>query len=181
MATATVGASGATFRGLAESSLTEPTQVGAAATRPLLTDEKERRVPLPLRGSRALVFMVSGHEPAWFYHALHGFQQLLQLPPGWDSYEAKLIEDDVIVRAAEVLVALPLPVDAPAPCIVPGSSGSVQLEWHEAGADIEIHVSAGGHVSAYLSDHRTGQEVDFEMLDLEAYANLGEVLAGLAR
>lgn len=178
MATATVGRAGSLFKGLSESWLNEPVVSGTAATRPLLTDDIERRVVLTLRSGR-LVFGVSGSEPTWFYPTLHSLQGLLALADGWDSYDAKVIADDVIVRAAEALVEVQPPGDAPAPAVVPGPSGSVQIEWHDAGMDIEIHISASGHASAFLADYEASAEADFEKLDVEARGILSGALARL--
>ena len=177
MATATVGGLRPASIGLAESSLREPLRADTAATRSLLTDEAEKRVRLPLRG-RSLLFELSGDEPKWFYPTLSCFQQLLQLPEGWDSYGADVITDEAIVGAAEALVQLQLPFEAPPPSVVPGSSGSVQLEWHAAGADVEIYVSPEGHLAAFLSD--AGQELEFETLCGVAVAKLGQVLFRMA-
>ncbi|HEX9633832.1 MAG TPA: hypothetical protein VGA02_15325, partial [Gemmatimonadales bacterium] len=141
-------------------------------------DIVERRVPLPLRNGR-LVFTVVGPEPRWLYPALHSLQRVMHLPEGWDSYGGKIIDDDVVARAAEVLVTLPLPAEAPAPSVVPGSAGSLQLEWHEAGVDVEIHISAIGQVSVFLSESESGPEFEFETLDSDARVRLGEVLVGL--
>lgn len=57
---------------------------------------------------------------------------------GWDSYGAKMIDREAIA-AAQQLVLRGLPAgDWQA---VPGPDGSVQLELHEGGIDIEICVS----------------------------------------
>jgi len=39
--------------------------------------------------------------------------------------------------------------DAPIPQIVPGASGDLQIEWHLAGGDIELHVRGPNDVIAY--------------------------------
>jgi hypothetical protein len=178
MATTTVGAASAAFKGLAESFLKEPVSA-VAATRSLLTDEARRPVELSLRSGR-LVFSVTDDGPDWLYPTLTLFQQLLQLRDDWDSYGANMISDDAIIRAAEVLVMLPVAADAP--CVVPGSSGSIQLEWHKIDTDVEVHIDPSGRVSASLANDRTGRELEFEALDLRdpnTRAKLGEVFTEL--
>ena len=160
---------------LAESSLIETPESETAPS--LLTDQIERQVRLPLRRS-FLEFRITGEEPKWLYPTLSSFQELLQLPEDWDSYGASLITDEAIAGAAEVLVGLHPPLEAPQPDVVPGSSGSVQLEWHRSGADVEIHISSAGHVTAFLFD--SGEDVEFETIDQEARVRLSRVLYRMA-
>lgn len=67
------------------------------------------------------------------------WQALGRLKDNWDSYGAKPLDKAVIERAREVW--------GRAMCYgerwqaVPGSDGSIQLELHEDGWDIEIHIS----------------------------------------
>ena len=173
MATATVG-SAPTYR-LAEPSLIEAPQVKKPPS--LLTEPIEWSVKVPLRSS-VLEFRITGEEPKWLYPTLSHFQELLQLPEGWDSYGASLISEEAIAGAADVLVQLKLPLEAPEPSVVPGSSGSVQLEWHRYGADVEIHISSAGDATAFLSDE--GEEYEFEMIDQEAAGKFLEVLSRMA-
>ena len=173
MATATVGS--APISRLAEPSLIEAPEVKNPPS--LLTEPIEWSVRLPLRGS-LLEFQITGEEPKWLYPTLASFQELLQLPEGWDSYGGSPISDEAIAGAAEVLVRLKLPLEAPEPSVVPGSSGSVQLEWHRCGADVEIHISPAGDATAFLSD--TTEEHEFETIDSEAGVRLSKALSCMA-
>lgn len=71
------------------------------------------------------------------------------LPANWDGYGAPRIEERALFLArslAEVITAHP-------PQVVAGGSGSVQLEWHQNGLDVELCVSPDGKsVSAYIGD-----------------------------
>jgi hypothetical protein len=69
--------------------------------------------------------------------AMKQLAEMRHLLANWDSYGAKMIDGAVIAKAQELLPTL-LPGDWWA---VPGSDGSVQLELHANGFDIEIHVS----------------------------------------
>ena len=175
MATASIGFPPLVLVNLAESSLTEAQD--AATSRSLLTEESQRTVVLPLRDS-FLQFRVTGEEPKWFYPTLACFRKLLKLRAGWDSYRASVITNEAIAGAAKVLVHLQPPLEAPQPNVVPGSSGSVQLEWHKAGLDVEIHVSSAGNVTAFLSTE--GGEYEFETIDHDTADRLGKVLSRMA-
>ena len=104
-------------------------------------------------------------------------RKLLELPEGWDSYGAGVISDEAISGAAEVLAKLKLPSEAPRPNVVPGSSGSVQLEWHGCGVDVEIHISPAGAAAALLCDR--GEDYEFEMIGREAAERIRQVLSRL--
>ena len=121
---------------------------------------------------------MTGEEPRWLYRTLSCLKELLELPEGWDSYDASIITDEAIAGAADVLERLQLPMETPQPDVVPGSSGSVQLEWHRSGADVEIHISSAGHATAFLSG--SGEYVEFETIDQEARLRLSGVLSPMA-
>lgn len=59
--------------------------------------------------------------------------QMRHLPRGWDSYDACQISETAIQAALRLLEVLPGCWHA-----VPVSDGSVQLEQHSDGVDIEI-------------------------------------------
>ena len=64
---------------------------------------------------------------------------LLELKPGWDSYDGKAISPVVVGRAAAIGSRLADLFSEP-PTYVPLSSGDVQIEWHCDGWDVEIAV-----------------------------------------
>jgi len=64
-------------------------------------------------------------------------RQMAHLEKGWDSYGARPIDQRAIDRAVLMLDSLQGNWQA-----VPCSDGSVQLELHEGGFDIEITISA---------------------------------------
>lgn len=47
------------------------------------------------------------------------------------------------------MLASACPLDAPAPQIVPGPNGDLQLEWHTEAMDIELHIRAPYDVDAW--------------------------------
>ena len=125
-----------------------------------------------------MAFRITGEEPGRLNPTLSCLKELLELPEGWDSYGASVITDEAIVGAVDVLERLRLPMVAPQPDVVPGSSGSVQLEWHRSGADVEIHISSAGHATAFLSG--SGEYVEFETIDQEARLRLSRGLSLMA-
>lgn len=64
-------------------------------------------------------------------------RDMRKLGARWDSYQAKPIYDECINRANDLLDILPGDGWEAVPC----ADGSVQLEQHRHGIDIEIHVS----------------------------------------
>jgi hypothetical protein len=49
-------------------------------------------------------------------------------------------------------------LDAPAPQIVPGSNGDLQIEWHTETIDIELHICAPYEVQAWRLTSSTGDD-----------------------
>lgn len=67
---------------------------------------------------------------------------LLELPNGWDSYGARRVDGERVKATLDLLLEL-LCDDTPPPSCVPVSDGSVQLEWHTGGVDLEVSVLPG--------------------------------------
>jgi len=79
--------------------------------------------------------------PAWMSSAIARLNALLCLPQNWNSYGSLPIKPATIRRAFQFMVHA-LPLQAPAPAIVPTPSGGIQLEWHQDGIDLEIELLA---------------------------------------
>jgi hypothetical protein len=63
--------------------------------------------------------------------------ELCNLEANWDSYGAKPIDREVVGEAIALYLKLPYADWTP----VPGSDGSVQLERHADGYDIEVYIA----------------------------------------
>lgn len=61
---------------------------------------------------------------------------LAELEHNWDSYGALPISMETLCMAEHMIKA----TDVPGVQIVPGSDGSVQLEWHTKELDMEIWI-----------------------------------------
>lgn len=84
---------------------------------------------------------------------------LLQLPRGWNSYDAEPVSDAAFEQATEFLTMY-LVEGVAYPVLVPTVRGGVQLEWHRQGVDVEVEISPDGSVSWCADDRRTGEEFE---------------------
>jgi hypothetical protein len=78
------------------------------------------------------------------------------LPVGWNGYGAGPVNFNTANFALRVLESV-CSSDTPAPSIVPGSSGDLQIEWHLETGDIEIHIRAPYDVHAWCETVETGR------------------------
>jgi hypothetical protein len=88
--------------------------------------------------------------------------ELLELPPGWNSYNAKPITKEN-VNFAFSLLARTMRADTPAPNVVPMVRGGVQLEWHTRGINLEISIYSPTDVRFLAEDVRCNDSVDGEL------------------
>lgn len=94
---------------------------------------------------RVLIEDVDGR---WGDEVRNKLQSLVRLSPGWDGYEAIPVSFTNAVFALQMLEKV-CTSNTPAPAIVPGVEGDLQLEWHTAKGDIELHVLAPNNVHAW--------------------------------
>lgn len=80
---------------------------------------------------------------------LQRIEALVALGAGWDTYGSQPIRPAVALHAVRLLAAI-LSDDVPTPSIVPTSTGGLQLEWHQRGADLELEVSPDKSVIVFL-------------------------------
>ena len=79
-------------------------------------------------------------------------QELTQLPIGWDGYRGQPVHEDNAYEARKILTAFMLSSrKLPDPSVVPGSDGSIQLEWHTEGVSIELKIDLHGESDASYS------------------------------
>lgn len=83
--------------------------------------------------------------------------ELTALPRGWDGYNAPAVSFDTANFALQMLEGIS-PAEAPAPQIVPGSAGDLQIEWHTDNGDIELHVRRPYAVEGWFVDAVAGGE-----------------------
>jgi hypothetical protein len=95
--------------------------------------------------------------------------ELLELPPGWNSYNAKPISKENVNFALRVL-SQTMRANTPAPTVVPMVRGGVQLEWHTRGINLELSIYSPTKVSFFAEDVRGGKTAEGEKFDLAVLA-----------
>ena len=108
----------------------------------------------------------------WMRDLRDRFDELTSLPKGWDGYNGRPVSFTCAHFAANLLERLANP-EVPAPYLVPGSDGTVQLEWHRNNFDVEIEVLAPYQVIAtrysYDSDAAEELHLDSDFTKLQVW------------
>jgi len=107
-------------------------------------------------------FVSYATEEDWFAAAANRFRHLVALKKGWDGYAAGAVDPMTVAFATSMLHQL-CRTTTPAPQIVPGVDGDLQIEWHEPTASIELHVIAPNRVRAWKLDNVSGEESELEL------------------
>lgn len=105
--------------------------------------------------TRGVELVFSYEPPAWAAKTMGDLLELLELPEGWNTYNAQQVEPDVVRQASDVLFGV-VEHQVPRPAIVPTAQGGVQIEWH-GDADVEIEIRPNGSVGFLVDD----DELDF--------------------
>lgn len=98
-------------------------------------------------------------EYRWHKAALDQLNDLVALERGWDGYRAGPVRFDTANFALQMLERA-CAEDTPCPQIVPGADGDLQIEWHFANGDIELHVRGPLQVSAWACIDGVEQEAE---------------------
>ena len=107
-------------------------------------------------------YAVPPRNQKWREQVVSKLESLMRLPSGWDGYVAKPISFNCASFSLSLLDSV-CAADFPAPSIVPGLDGDLQLEWHTADADIELHIRNPNDVHAWRSVVGNGQEDDLKL------------------
>lgn len=105
---------------------------------------------------------VEGDRSDWNASLSKRFDDLCALRKGWDGYRGQPVSFACARFAATILEHL-YTDGLPAPSLVPGSDGTLQIEWHRSQYDIELDVLAPNKVVAYRYDHLIDQEDEFDI------------------
>ena len=100
---------------------------------------------------------VPHNQSIWVQELAPRFEDLVKLKPGWDGYLGIPVSFSNATFAANLLETLCLNT-LPAPSLVPGTDGTLQLEWHINGYDLEIDVLGANNVVATRFCHQTEEE-----------------------
>lgn len=100
----------------------------------------------------------------WIEELLPKFEELMRLPVGWDGYSGLPVSFQCVCFALQLIASLST-AEIEAPQVVPGSDGSLQLEWHNYGYDVELNILALFEVVAFRKNVNTGaiEELDLTM------------------
>ena len=114
---------------------------------------------LTLRGARV---RVTHPRSRWVAELKDRFDELTALPRGWDGYAGRSVSFNCAQFAANLIERL-FVENVPAPQLVPGGDGTLQLEWHQNQFDVEIDVLGPYDVLAMRRDLRTGLVEELEL------------------
>lgn len=98
--------------------------------------------------------------PAWIQATLKQIDEISALELNWDSYGAPVISPSRILQAYKVVRSI-MHDRAPIPNLVPTSDGSIQIEWHANGVDLEILLVSDADLDVSFEDLR-GEVPSFE-------------------
>jgi hypothetical protein len=87
----------------------------------------------------------------WVKRTVESMRSVFSLPHNWDSYGAPRIAFENVKYAFNLLV-FTMDDNTPPPNVVPTPEGSVQLEWHEGGIDLELEVISPYRIYASYED-----------------------------
>jgi hypothetical protein len=99
---------------------------------------------------------------------------LMALPENWDGFGGVAVSEETRTRVFKLLDAVTSPRDV-LPSLVPGTDGSVNLEWHRPDLFFEICVEPSGHVTAYFHDVKAGDEREMDYHSIEP--RVGDLIA----
>ena len=98
---------------------------------------------------------------AWMVELKQRLSELKNLPEGWAGDASIPVSPEIAEFSVYVLNALYREA-VPHPFLIPGTDGSMQMEWHCGGYDIELHVRAPYKIDAWRDNTALG--IDDELL-----------------
>jgi hypothetical protein len=104
-----------------------------------------------------LIVIEANH--SWRSQVLKRLKEICDLKLGWDGYQAQPVSLANMIFALNMLEST-CGNAIPAPQIVPGVNGDLQIEWHTLQGDVELHVIAPNRVRAWRSRVGPAQRED---------------------
>lgn len=98
----------------------------------------------------------------WLLPVLESLEELADLPANWNSYGAPPIQQESILAALQLL-ANTMRDHSPVPFIVPTAKGTVLLEWHTKGIDLEIDVLGYHRFHVVAEDSKRNEEIEEDL------------------
>ncbi len=106
-----------------------------------------------------IVMEFPGEKPFWLDQVMARISRLLDLPSNWDSHNARPVDVDSVRTALQTLSRTMRP-DTPSPQIIPTPRGTIQLEWHLRGIDLEVEALPSGLLHISCEDGESGEIVE---------------------
>lgn len=106
--------------------------------------------------------IVHGYQSDWSLALRDRLDELTSLPVGWDGYNGRPVSCQTAHFVINMLERL-CQDGVPAPHLVPGSDGSLQVEWHRNNYDVELDVLGPQNVVATRYNLLTDEEVILEI------------------
>jgi hypothetical protein len=94
-----------------------------------------------------------------------------KFPQGWDSYNAPAIGWDAGLFALSLLNDFMRP-RTPLPQVVPSTAGGIQLEWHQKGVDLELHITGPYRCELWFQDHQVPDQAPLSLELTDDYSAL---------
>ncbi|SRR5216684_7884810 len=110
-------------------------------------------------------------ERKWQLEVQKHLLEYAKFPVGWDSYNAPPIGWQAGLFALSVLNDFMRP-RTPIPQVVPSTAGGVQLEWHQKGIDLELHIIGPYQCELWFKDHRAPDDEPISLELTDDYASL---------
>lgn len=121
--------------------------------------------------------VVSIAKPAkWLRQTNNLLFSIIGLDNNWDSYGAKRISPKVAEAVSDLLCDI-MQRTTPSPQIVSSANGSIQLEWHLKGIDLEIEVKSFSKSHVFFEDAQNKEplwegDIDVNLSKLVCYINI---------
>jgi hypothetical protein len=105
-------------------------------------------------------------ERKWQIEVQSRLLKYAKMQNGWDSYRAPPVGWDTGMFALYILNDV-MRTRTPIPQVVPSAAGGVQLEWHQKGIDLELHIAGPYQCELWFRDHQQPNDppVSLELTD----------------
>jgi hypothetical protein len=114
--------------------------------------------------------------PEWFNDVIHELSTLANLTTDWDSYGGSPVALESVISTLQLLLATMSPT-TPLPEFVPTPRGTIQLEWHTRGIDLEIDALGRGLYRLAFENFNA----DDETIEDKITSNLDDIVGPLSR
>lgn len=129
----------------------------------------------PYSTSASVYVLTPATTPAWWDQIKARLNHLGQLRPGWDSYKAQAISHSARAATLQLLQEI-AGRNTPQPILVPTPDGSIQIEWHTRGLDLEVRVLSPSRMSVSIWDARNVVDtLEDEELQYDLTALIGAI------